>query len=69
MSDQAPPSLVASTTMLAKNHLDSRSLINFLTNANSTMVVVSLSRVADMKKVRKLRIHKSLTLFSVLNLS
>ena len=69
MGDHAPPALAASTIMAAKNHLVCLSETSFLSNATITIVVVRLSSAADIKKVRKLRIHKSFTFRVVLILS
>src|SRR5665648_116637 len=69
IGDQAPPAFAEITIILAKVHLAFLSAISFLKRAIMTIVVVRLSRTADMKKVIIPMIQISFTWLAVLILS
>ncbi len=69
IGDHAPPELAARMIIPAKNHLSSLSSISFRSRATITMVVVRLSKTADIKNVTILIIHSSLLLSLVVILS
>lgn len=65
----APPLFAAIITTLAKSHLSLLSPTSFLSSIVITIAVVRLSSTADMKKVMKAKIQRSLRLFEVVILS
>ena len=69
IGDHAPPAFAAITTILAYVQRVCWSLISLRSRESITIVVVRLSSTADMKNVRKLIIHSSLTLFVAVILS
>ena len=66
IGDQAPPAFAAMTTTPAKTHRVSLSSTNFLNSETMTMEVVRLSKTAEKKNVRMLKIQINRTLLSVL---